>query len=82
MAVTSGADSSAWKFSTSATYAAGMTIKSIQFVGVSGGILYDGGDVVYAGMSSGSFGSWDPPLQVSALSTSATAAGNYFLVYV
>ena len=82
MAALSGSSSSVWKFSTSAAYTLGMTIKSIQFVGVSGGILYDSTDPVYVGESGGSFGSWDPPLQVAKLSTSVTGAGNYFLVAV
>ena len=82
MAVTSGVDSSVWKFSNGATYAAPMVIKSVQFVGATSGSLLDNADTVYVGMSGGSFGSWDPPLVVKQLSTGTLGAGNYFLVYV
>ena len=82
MAVTGGVDSSVWKFSNGATYALPMVIKAIQFAGASGGTLLDNADLVYVGISGGSFAAWDPPLTVKQLSTGTLPASHYFLIYV
>ncbi len=82
MAVTSGGDSSVWRFSNGATYSQLMVIKAIQFVGAGGGQLLDNADQVYQGFSSGSFARFQPPLIVKQLSTGTLGADNYFLVYV